>query len=204
MGFFDFNLYSFGFALAAFFMNLILTSWAVGIFVSGIVLRNGMGAESMAWTIMFLLLPLTCVYYPVSVLPGWLQPVAWLLPPTYVFEGMRALLIDHAFRADLMLWALRPERRLFCRRRYCVSGAAAQRPNGRITDANRRMTNIVSSWEPLSPILTACNKRPDVALHKRGVPGTKADMAIGEFGGAPTLPVKAGPSSPTGCTGSTK
>ena len=106
MGFFGFNLYAFGFARAAFFMNLILTSWAVGIFVSGIVLRNGMGAESMAWTIMFLLLPLTCVYYPVVVLPGWLQAVAWLLPPTYVFEGMRALLIDHVFRADLMLWAL--------------------------------------------------------------------------------------------------
>ena len=106
MGFFGFNLYGLGFALAAFFMNLILTSWAVGIFVSGIVLRNGMGAESMAWTIMFLLLPLTCVYYPVAVLPGWMQGVAWLLPPTYVFEGMRALLIDHAFRADLMLWAL--------------------------------------------------------------------------------------------------
>ena len=106
MGFFGFNLYAFGFALAAFFMNLILTSWAVGIFVSGIVLRNGMGAESMAWTIMFLLLPLTCVYYPVAVLPDFLQVVAWALPPTYVFEGMRALLIDHVFRADLMVQAL--------------------------------------------------------------------------------------------------
>ena len=105
IGFFDFNLYSLGFALAVFFMNLILTSWAVGILVSGIVLRNGMGAESMAWTIMFLMLPLTCVYYPVSILPAWLQPVAWMLPPTYVFEGMRALLIDHVFRADLMIWA---------------------------------------------------------------------------------------------------
>ena len=105
IAFFDFNLYSLGFALAVFFMNLILTSWAVGILVSGIVLRNGMGAESMAWTIMFLLLPLACVYYPVAVLPGWLQPVAWALPPTYVFEGMRALLIDQTFRADLMLWA---------------------------------------------------------------------------------------------------
>lgn len=105
IAFFDFNLYSLGFALAVFFMNLILTSWAVGILVSGIVLRNGMGAESMAWTIMFLLLPLACVYYPVAVLPVWLQPVAWALPPTYVFEGMRALLIDQNFRADLMLWA---------------------------------------------------------------------------------------------------
>ena len=104
--FFGFNLYSLGLALAAFFANLILTSWAVGIFVSGLVLRNGLGAETFAWSIMFLFLPLTCVYYPVAILPGWLQYVAWMLPPTYVFEGMRTLLIEHVFRADLMLESL--------------------------------------------------------------------------------------------------
>ena len=95
-----------GLALVAFFVNLILTSWAIGIFVSGLVLRNGLGAENLAWTIMFIFLPLTCVYYPVAVLPEWLQYAAWALPPTYVFEGMRALLIDHVFRADLMLESL--------------------------------------------------------------------------------------------------
>ena len=105
LAFFGFNLYGMGFALAAFFLNLILTSWAIGILVSGLILRNGMGAESMAWTIMFIFLPLTCVYYPVTTLPVWLQPVAWLLPPTYVFEGMRELLIAHTFRADLMIEA---------------------------------------------------------------------------------------------------
>jgi ABC-2 type transport system permease protein len=62
---------------------------------------------------MFLLLPLTCVYYPVSVLPHWLQYVAWALPPTYVFEGMRALISDHVFRADLMLQALALNTTLF-------------------------------------------------------------------------------------------
>jgi ABC-2 type transport system permease protein len=106
IAFFHFNLYGLGLALAAFFANLMLTSWAIGILVSGLVLRNGLGAENMAWTIMFIFLPLTCVYYPVSVLPGWLQLAAWALPPTYVFEGMRAALIDHVFRADLMLAAL--------------------------------------------------------------------------------------------------
>jgi ABC-2 type transport system permease protein len=54
---------------------------------------------------MFLLLPLTCVYYPVAVLPDWLQWFSWMLPPTYVFEGMRALLIDRVFRSDLMVQA---------------------------------------------------------------------------------------------------
>jgi len=104
--FFGFNLYGLGFALVAFFCNLIFTSWSVGLISSGLVLRNGLGAEGLAWTLMFGLLPLTCVYYPVTVLPGWLQIVAWCLPPTYVFEGMRALLGDHAFRADLMVEAL--------------------------------------------------------------------------------------------------
>src|SRR3954464_9775239 len=104
--FFGFNLWGLGLALVAFFLNLMLTAWAVGILVSGLVLRNGLGAETFAWSIMFLFLPLTCVYYPVAVLPAWLQHVAWALPPTYVFEGMRALVIEHTFRFDLMIQAL--------------------------------------------------------------------------------------------------
>jgi ABC-2 type transport system permease protein len=106
MFFFNFNLLGLGLPLIAFFCNLIFTSWALGIFVSGLVLRNGLGAESIVWSLMFGILPLVCVYYPVTVLPHWLQLIAWALPPTYVFEGMRALLIDHVFRADLMIDAL--------------------------------------------------------------------------------------------------
>jgi ABC-2 type transport system permease protein len=106
MIFFDFNFYAIGLPLIAFFCNLIFTSWSVGIFVSGLVLRHGLGAESIVWTMMFAMMPLACIYYPVTVLPHWLQIVAWTLPPTYVFEGMRALLTDHVFRADLMVDAI--------------------------------------------------------------------------------------------------
>jgi ABC-2 type transport system permease protein len=105
IAFFGFNIYGLGLAFAVFFMNLILTSWSVGLVVSGLVMRNGMGAESLAWTMMFLIMPVICVYYPVSVLPHWLQWVAWSLPPTYVFEGMRALILEQQFRADLMVAA---------------------------------------------------------------------------------------------------
>src|SRR6202000_3502811 len=101
MFFFNFNFYSIGLPLIVFFCNLIFTSWSVGIFVSGLVLRHGLGAESIVWTLMFGLMPLACIYYPVSVLPHWLQYVAWALPPTYVFEGMPALLMEHVFRAAL-------------------------------------------------------------------------------------------------------
>jgi ABC-2 type transport system permease protein len=104
--FFGFNLWGLGLAVVAFFVNLVLTSWAIGLFVSGLVLRNGMGAETIAWSILFFVMPFACVYYPVSTMPAWLQWVAWSLPPTYVFEGLRALLVAHVFRADLMLEAL--------------------------------------------------------------------------------------------------
>ena len=100
--FFGFNYFALGISAALFFANLVLTGWAVGLVVSGLVMRHGLGAESLAWTVMFVLLPLTSVYYPVTVLPVWLQPIAWCLPPTYVFEGLRALLIDHNLRLDLM------------------------------------------------------------------------------------------------------
>jgi ABC-2 type transport system permease protein len=104
--FFGFNLWSLGLGLGAFFANLLLTAWAFGAVVSGLIIRNGLGAEGLAWTMMFLILPLCAVFYPVSVLPSALQWIAWCLPPTYVFEGLRAILIDHVFRTDLMLWAL--------------------------------------------------------------------------------------------------
>ncbi len=103
---FAFNIYALGFPLFGFFLNLVLTSWAVGLVICGLVMRHGLGAESLAWSVMILLLPLCCVYYPVWVLPAWLQPVAWSLAPTYVFEGMREVLLHNTFRADLMIECL--------------------------------------------------------------------------------------------------
>jgi ABC-2 type transport system permease protein len=104
--FFGFNVLTLGFAFFAFFANLIVTSWALGLVGTGVVLRYGLGAESFIWLVVFVLLPVACVYYPVTTLPLWLQPIALLLPPTHVFEGLRALLLEHSFRGDFMLKAL--------------------------------------------------------------------------------------------------
>ena len=104
--FFGFNFWALGLVLVAFFANLVLTSWAIGLPIAGLVLRNGMGAEGLAWSVLFFLMPFACVYYPVATLPAWLQAIAWRLPPTYVFEGLRAAIVAHAFRGDLMVEAL--------------------------------------------------------------------------------------------------
>jgi ABC-2 type transport system permease protein len=103
--FFGFNVLSLGLAFGFFFANLIVTSWSLGLVSTGVVLRWGLGAESFAWLIVFVFLPLCCVYYPVATLPGWLQPVALALPPTYVFEGLRAIVLEGAFVGHLMLKA---------------------------------------------------------------------------------------------------
>src|SRR5262245_44512965 len=82
---FHFNFYGLGLPLIAFFCNLIFTSWSVGIFVSGLVLRNGLGAESIVWTLMFAIMPLACIYYPVRGLPVCLPHLDLMFTPAYVF-----------------------------------------------------------------------------------------------------------------------
>jgi len=104
--FFGFNLLGLGLPLVAFFAVLVLTSWSLGLISAGVILRYGLGAEELAWSLAFLLLPLCCVYYPVSVLPDWLQPVALALPPTHVFEGMRSILLHNTFDASDLWWAM--------------------------------------------------------------------------------------------------
>jgi ABC-2 type transport system permease protein len=104
--FFGFNLLGLGVGFAALFANLIVMSWSMGLVSAGVVLRWGLGAENFAWLVAFVLLPLCCVYYPVTTLPGWLQPVALALPPTYVFEGLRALVLNHTFEIGYMIKAL--------------------------------------------------------------------------------------------------
>jgi ABC-2 type transport system permease protein len=104
--FFGFNLFGLGLPLAAFFATLVIFGWTIGLAANGIVLRYGLGAESFAWIIVFFFLPLCCVYYPLSTLPEWLQPISAALPPTQAFEGLRALLIEQTFEPQLMLKAL--------------------------------------------------------------------------------------------------
>ncbi len=102
---YGFSLFDLGLPLVAFFANLIVTGWALGLFVTALLLRVGLGGESVAWMAMFLIAPISAVYYPVSTLPDWLQVVAWSLPPAYVFEGMRAIMFDHVVRFDLLVQA---------------------------------------------------------------------------------------------------
>lgn len=101
-----YSIFDLGLPLLAFFVNLMIASWALGLMVTAMLLRVGLGAESVVWMAMFLIAPVSAIYYPVSVLPDWLQAVAWALPTAHVFEGMRAVLFDGVFRLDLLAGAV--------------------------------------------------------------------------------------------------
>ena len=58
-------------------------------------MRYGHSFEELAWAIIFILLPFSCVYYPLDSLPYIMQKIAQVFPPVYVFESMRKILIDN-------------------------------------------------------------------------------------------------------------
>lgn len=101
--FFGVSVFDMGLPLLGFFLNLVLTGWAISQFVTGILIRYGLGAESLTWVLPFLIAPFSCIYYPLSTLPEWMQSIAVFIPTTYVFEGMRALLVDGNFETGLMV-----------------------------------------------------------------------------------------------------
>ena len=86
---FGLSFLSFGAALAPFLMVLFLTGIALGIFGAAIVLRLGPASEWLIWPIPTVVSPFVGVFYPITVLPAWMQAVSKALPPSYVFEGMR-------------------------------------------------------------------------------------------------------------------
>ena len=101
-----FNLFALGPILVLFFANLMIMGWWVALGVVSLILRHGAGAETLAWAVLFGLTPLSAVFYPVSVLPAAIQPVALALPSTHVFEGMRAVLLHGGVLWGEMAWAI--------------------------------------------------------------------------------------------------
>ena len=102
---FGYSIFDLGLPLAAYFLNLMMFGWAVGIAVISVLLRVGLGGESLAWLVIFLVAPVSAIYFPVEALPDWIEWLAWCLPPAYVFEGMRSVLFGQGFRWDWLLGA---------------------------------------------------------------------------------------------------
>ncbi len=95
-----FLLYGFGVLrmgpeLVPFVFLLLVMGWSLATVTIGIILRFGQSAEIVAWAMAFAFQPFSAVFYPVDVLPAGMQVVAHLVPASYIFEGMRAVLAGH-------------------------------------------------------------------------------------------------------------
>lgn len=104
--FYSFNIFVMGISLIPFVINLVIMGWAIGILTTSLILRFGQEAEVLAWGLAFLFQPISAVFYPVSVLPPILQDLAAIIPASYVFEGMRAVIGDRGFPAGQLLQAV--------------------------------------------------------------------------------------------------
>jgi len=103
---FGLSFFVYGLMLVPFLLVLFLFGIALGIFGSALVLRFGPASEWLVWPVPALLSPFTAVFYPVSTLPHWMQQVSRLLPPTYVFEGIRAILAGGDPVGTAMGWSV--------------------------------------------------------------------------------------------------
>ena len=86
-GLFAFNITDVGLALIPMVALLLVVGWSVGMIVIGLILRVGQGAEILAWGLLAMLMPLSGIFYPVSALPGILQPIGQALPMTHIFAA---------------------------------------------------------------------------------------------------------------------
>lgn len=97
------NIFSLGFYLIPFMVSLVFTGWATGLMVAGLIIRFGIRIQTLAWTGVSLIAPFSGVYYPISTLPKWAQDIAYFLPTTYIFEGMREVLFHERLPIDMLI-----------------------------------------------------------------------------------------------------
>jgi len=103
---FGVSLFDLGPSLIVLLLSLYLFGMTLGLFVVSGLLRFGPSFENVAWSSLFLLAPLGCIYYPLSILPEALQIVAKALPLVYIFEEVRSILINNTINYSNIMSAL--------------------------------------------------------------------------------------------------
>lgn len=88
-----FNIFVYGFLIIPAIVSLLLTGWAGGFLVAGLIMRFGGKIQAIAWVGVALLAPVSALYYPLSILPTPIQKIASFIPSSYVFESLRELLL---------------------------------------------------------------------------------------------------------------
>tara|TARA_Y100001970_G_scaffold290138_1_gene422741 strand:+ start:2781 stop:3341 length:561 start_codon:yes stop_codon:yes gene_type:complete len=102
---FGISILKLGLPLFLLFLSLYIFGITLGLFVSSGLLRFGPSFENIAWSSLFLLAPLGCIYYPIEILPEFFQGVAKILPLVFIFEEARNILVNNVFEYENIVYA---------------------------------------------------------------------------------------------------
>ena len=91
---FGISIFKLGFPLMLLFLSLYFFGITLGLLVSSGLIRYGPSFENIAWSSLFLLAPLGCIYYPIEILPHFFQILAKALPLVYIFDEARNILLN--------------------------------------------------------------------------------------------------------------
>ena len=83
----------------------MIMGWSLGLIICAILMKYGLAVESLAWAALFLVQPVCGVFYPIDVLPLWIQPFSSIFPATYIFEGMREIFFNNNFVVEFLVKA---------------------------------------------------------------------------------------------------
>jgi len=101
---FGLSFFFYGLLLIPYLLLLFIFGIALGVFGCGVVLRLGPASEWLIWPMPALISPFAGVFYPLSTLPAWMRAISRLLPPSYVFESMRGIVLKRAVSPYALLW----------------------------------------------------------------------------------------------------
>lgn len=97
---YQFNIFLYGLWVIPIVLSLAITGWSMGFLVAGILIRFGQKFQQLAWAGAFLIAPFSAPYYSLSILPEWAQTVALFIPASYIFEGIREVILLRKFPVE--------------------------------------------------------------------------------------------------------
>lgn len=89
------NIFTLGWISVPFMASLTVSGWCMGAVAAGLILRLGIRAQAISWTLGFVLAPVCAAYFPLSMLPHWLRPLSLIFPMTYIMEGLRSIILEN-------------------------------------------------------------------------------------------------------------
>ncbi len=86
------NVFKLGFTIFYLFIISIISGWGIGFLTTAAISYWGQKMQMLAWTVIWFFAPFSGVFYPIEILPSWVQKISAITPMSYLFEGIRSLI----------------------------------------------------------------------------------------------------------------